>query len=217
MPGLTDFGENAVLDEIYNGGAGTFPAADPFISLHSADPADTGANELTGGGYARQQVAFGAAAAGTLSNTGAITWSVPAGNVVAWGANDASTAGNFFQTGWFQPASGKVVDLAVVRTADATANDVQSQTHGLAADDRVIFEVIEGLTVPAGLVAGTIYFVISTGLTTDAFRVALTSGGAAIDITGNGSAIWRKVLVTNFSGAGTFQVAAGDLDVFATE
>jgi len=217
MPGLTDVGENAVLDEIYNAGAGTFPAADPFISLHSADPADTGANEVTGGGYARQQTAFGAAAAGTLSNTGAITWSVPAGNVVAWGANDASTAGNFYQTGWFQPASGKVVDLAVVRTADATANDIQSQTHGLAADDRVVFEVIEQLTIPAGLTAGTIYFVIATGLTTDAFRVALTSGGAAIDITGNGSAIWRKVLVTNFSGAGTFQVAAGDLDIFATE
>jgi len=217
MPGLTDAGENAVLDEIYNAGAGTFPAADPFISLHSADPGDTGANELTGGGYARQQVAFGAAAAGTLSNTGAITWSVPAGNVVAWSANDASTAGTFYQSGWFQPSSGKVVDLAVVRTADATANDIQSQTHGLAADDRVVFEVIEGLTVPAGLTAGTIYFVIATGLTTDAFRVATTSGGAAIDITGNGSAIWRKVLVTNFSGAGSFQVAAGDLDIFATE
>jgi hypothetical protein len=218
MPGLTDTGENAVLDEIYNAGAGTFPAADPFISLHSADPADTGANELTGGGYARQQVAFGTAASGTLSNTGAITWSVPAGNVVAWGANDAVSAGNFYQTGWFQPASGKVVDLAIVRAgSDVTNNDVQSQAHGLAADDRVVFEVIEQLTIPAGLTAGTIYFVIATGITTDSFRVATTSGGAAIDITAAGSAIWRKVLVTNFSGAGTFQVAAGDLDIFATE
>lgn len=217
MPGLTDAGELAVLDEIYNAGTGTFPIANVFISLHSADPADTGANELTGGGYARQQADFTAAAAGTLSNVGAITWSVPAGDVVAWSANDAATVGTFFHSGWFQPASGKVVDLAVVRTADATANDVQSQAHGLAANDRVVFEVIEQLTVPAGLTAGTIYHVIATGLTTDAFRVSATQGGAAIDITGNGSAIWRKVLVTNFSGAGTFQVAAGDLDIFASE
>lgn len=217
MPGLTDTGENAVLDEIYNAGAGTFPAADPFISLHSADPADTGANELTGGGYARIQVAFGAAASGTLSNTGAITWSVPAGNVVAWGAWDAVSAGNCYQVGWFNPAAGKVVDLAVCRAADVTANDIQTTAHGLAADDRIVFEVIEGLTIPAGLTAGTIYFVIATGLGTDAFRVATTSGGAAIDITAVGSAIWRKVAVTNFSAAGSFQVAAGDLDIFATE
>jgi hypothetical protein len=213
MPGLTDAGELAVLDEIYNAGAGTFPGADPWISLHSLDPADTGASELTGGSYARQQVAFGAAAAGTLSNTGAITWSVPAGDVVAWGAWDASTVGNCYQVGWFSIVAG----LGLVRTADATANDVQSVAHGLVANDRVAFEVIEQLTVPAGLTAGTLYYVISTGLTTDAFRVSTTLAGAAVDITGNGSAIWRKVVVTNFSSPGTFQVAAGDLDVYATE
>lgn len=218
MPGLTDAGELAVLDEIYNAGVGTFPTADVFIALHSADPGDTGAtNELTGGGYARQQVAFPAAAAGTLANTSAITWSVPAGDVAAWSVWDLVTAGTCFQTGWFNPSSGKVVDLALVRTADATANDVQSQAHGLAANDRVVFEVIEQLTVPAGLTAGTLYHVIATGLTTDAFRVSATQGGAAIDITGNGSAIWRKVQVTNFSSAGSLQVAAGDLDIFATE
>ena len=216
MPGLTDFGELAVLDEIYNAGAGTFPAADPFISLHSADPADTGANELTGGGYARQQVAFGAAASGTLSNTGAITWSVPAGNVVAWGAWDAVSAGNCLQVGWLNTAT-PAVSLAICRAADVTANDIQSTAHGFTTDDRVVFEVIEQLTIPAGLTAGTIYFVIATGLTTDAYRVALTSGGAAIDITAVGSAIARRVLVTNFGGAGSFQVAAGDLDIFATE
>jgi hypothetical protein len=213
MPGLTDHGELQVLDEIYNAGVGTFPVADPYISLHSLDPADTGANELAGGSYARQQAAFGAAAAGTLSNTSAITWSVPAGDVVAWSANDASTAGNFFHSGWFSTVAG----LALVRTADATADDVQSQTHALVANDRVVFEVIEALTVPAGLTAGTLYHVISTGLTTDAFRVSTTQGGAAVNITGNGSAIWRKVVVTNFSSAGTFQVAAGDLDIFGTE
>jgi hypothetical protein len=214
MPGLSDAGEIAVLDEIFNAGAGTFPAADPWISLHSADPADTGANELSGGGYARQQVAFGAAAAGTLENTGAITWSVPAGNVVAWGVWDASSAGNCYMVGWFSTVQG----LAMTRAGtEVTNNDIQSNAHGLATDDRVVFEVIEQLTIPAGLTAGTLYFVIATGLTTDAFRVATTSGGAAIDITAAGSAIWRKVGVTNFSSAGSFQVAAGALDIFATE
>jgi hypothetical protein len=217
MPGLTDFGENAVLDEIFNAASGTFPAADPFIALHSADPGDTGAsNELTGGGYARQSTAFGFAAAGTLSNTGAITWSVPAGNVVAWSVWDAVTTGNCFQTGWFNTAT-PAVGLAVVRSGDLAGNDLQSSVHGLATDDRVVFEVIEQLTIPAGITAGTIYFVLAGGLTTDAFNISATSGGAEIDITAAGSALWRRVLVTNFGGAGSFQVAAGDLDIFATE
>jgi hypothetical protein len=210
MP-LSNNGQNQVLDEIYNAGAGTFPAANAYISLHSLDPGLTGANELTGGGYARQQTDFTAAAAQTLSNVGAILWSVPAGDVVGWGAWDAVSAGNCFQTGFFSTVSG----LALVRAgSDVTNNDVQSNAHALAANDRVAFEVVEGLTIPTGLTAGTLYYVIATGLTTDAFRVSATQGGAAVDITGAGSAIWRKVVVTNFSSAGQFQVNAGDLDIF---
>jgi hypothetical protein len=219
MPALSDAMENSVLDAIFNGSATTyagFPVADAFISLHSADPGDTGANELTGGGYVRQQTAFGAAASGTLSNTGAITWSVPAGNVVAWGAWSASTAGTCYMSGWFNTAT-PVVGLAICRAADVTADDIQSTAHGLAADDRVVFEVIEQLTIPAPIAAGTIYYVLSAGLTTDAFRVSTTSGGAAVGITAVGSALFRRVLVTNFGGAGSFQVAAGDLDIFSTE
>src|SRR5688572_5692731 len=214
MPGLTDAGEIAVLDEIYNAGTGTFPTADPFIALHSADPADTGASaELTGGGYARQQVVFGAAASGTLSNTSAITWSVPAGDVVAWSAWDSVSAGVCFQTGWFSTVS----NVILVPDADVAGNLIRSHEHGFSANDRVVFETIEALTAPAGITLGTLYHVIATGLTTDAFSVSATQGGAALDITASGVAIVRKVVVTNFSSAGSFQVAAGDLDIFATE
>lgn len=211
MP-LTTAGQNAVGDEIYSASSGTFPTGEAYISLHSADPGLTGANELTGGSpaYARKQNTFPAFSGGTQDNDTAILFDVPAGNVVGWGVWDSLTTGTCFQTGWFSTVSG----LALVRTADATANDVQSVAHGLVADDRVIFEVTEGLSVPAGLTAGTIYYVIATGLTTDAFRVATSSGGAAVDITGTGSCIWRKVIVTNFSGQGQFQINAGELDIF---
>ena len=214
MAGLTDTGENAVLDEIYNAGGGTFPAGDPYVSLHTADPAEAGASEVAGGSYARQQTAFGAAASGTLSNTGAISFaSMPATTVVAWAVNDAVTAGSFFQNGWFSTVSG----LAVVRSADLAGNDVQTNAHGLAADDRVVFEAIEGLTAPTGITLGTLYFVLAAGLTTDAFNVSTTSGGAELDITAVGSAIWRKVTPKIVNSGDTFQIAAGDLDIFATE
>jgi hypothetical protein len=220
MPGLSDAAENTVLDAIFNGTGTTYsglPTADVFIGLHSGDPGDTGAtNELTGGGYVRQQVAFGAAASGTLSNTGAITWSVPAGNVVAWSAWSASSGGTCYATGWFNTAT-PAVGLGLCRSADLTNNDIQSVAHGLAADDRIVFETIEQLTTPTGISLTTIYFVIATGITTDSFRVSTSSGGAALDITAAGSTLFRRVLVTNFGGAGSFQVAAGDLDIFSTE
>ena len=211
MP-LSTYGQNTVLDDIANSGTGFAVTGEVYISLHSADPGLTGLNELTGGtpAYARKQDTFPVSASGTLDNDAAITFDVPAGNVAAWGLWDALTVGNCIQTGWFSTVSR----LALVRTADATANDVQSETHGFVADDRVVFEVVEGLTVPAGLTAGTIYYVIATGLTTDAFRVSATSGGAAIDITGNGQCVVRKVTVTNFAAQGQFQIPAGGLDLF---
>lgn len=209
---ISDNGEVQVLDEIFNAGAGTFPSANVYIALFTADPGETGAsNEVTGGSYARQQTDFAAAASGTTSNSGNIDFtSMPTTTVVGWGAFDAVTSGNCFWTGWLSTVSG----LALVRTADATANDVQSVAHGLANDDRVIFESVEGLTIPTGITAGTVYFVISTGLTTDAFRISTTSGGAAVDITGTGSAVWRKVTVKSVNSGDTFRIATGDLDIF---
>jgi len=209
---LSDNGEIQVLDEIFNAGVGTFPAADPYISLHSANPGETGANEVTGGSYARQQAAFGAAAGGTLSNSATISFTgMPAGDVVGWGVNDAATVGNFFVTGWFSTV-GRVF---VVDAAGITSNDVISPAHGFVADDRVVFEQAEGESLPTGVTAGTLYYVLSAGLTTDTFNVSTTSGGAELDITAKGVGIVRKVTVTTLGAGNTFQIAAGDLDVFA--
>lgn len=63
--------------------------------------------------------------------------------------------------------------------------------HGLTAGDKVVFT--GGTTVPCGLTVNTIYYVISAGLTTDAFQVSATSGGSSISVSGEA--------------AGTFYVA----------
>ena len=54
--------------------------------------------------------------------------------------------------------------------------------HGLSVGDVVYFETTGAL--PTGLVVGTAYYVIATGLTADAFQVSATEGGAAINTTG---------------------------------
>jgi hypothetical protein len=55
--------------------------------------------------------------------------------------------------------------------------------HGFTAGDKVVFT--GGTTVPCGLTLNSVYYVISTGLTTDAFQVSATSGGASITVSGD--------------------------------
>lgn len=57
--------------------------------------------------------------------------------------------------------------------------------HGLVAGDAVYFTTTGAL--PTGLSANTIYYVISTGLTSDNFQVSATRGGAAINTSGSQS------------------------------
>lgn len=68
-----------------------------YVSLHTADPAGTGANEVTGGApaYARKAAAW---SAGTVDGvvTATVTFDVPAGTTVTHvGLWDAATGGTF--------------------------------------------------------------------------------------------------------------------------
>lgn len=100
MADASDYMENQVMDAVVN--AGSFSVAVPWISLHTADPGETGATEVTGGSYARQNgsAAFPAAAAGSVSNDVLIEFTgMPAVTVTHVGIWDASTAGNFIMKG----------------------------------------------------------------------------------------------------------------------
>lgn len=56
------------------------------VALHTGDPggANGAANELSGGGYARQAIAWNAAAAGAIDSSNTPAFSVGAGVTVAW-------------------------------------------------------------------------------------------------------------------------------------
>jgi len=206
---ISNHGELQLLDETWNGGAGTFPSVDLYISLHTADPGETGANEVAGGSYARQQVAFGAASGGTLSNSAQVDFAgMPATTVVAWGAWDAASSGNCFWTGW----KSTVAKLAVATAADLTGNTLQSPSHGFINDDRVVFEQVEDVGAPTGITLGTLYFVLA--VTTDTFTFSTTQDGTAVDVTAVGAALARRVVPTTLTAAQTFRIAAGELDVF---
>jgi len=206
---ISDSAENTVLDDIFNAGSGFSLSADPWVSLHTADPGETGANEVTGGSYGRQQVAFGAASSGTLSNSAQVDFTgMPTTTTYAWGVWTASTGGTCLWTGW----SSTVHKLFVVTAADLTGNTIQSPGHGFTNDDRVVFEQVAGLGLPTGITAGTIYWVLAT--TTDTYTISTTQDGTAVDITAEGVGLAHKVIGRATTSGQTLRIAAGDLDIF---
>lgn len=65
-------------------------------------------------------------------------------------------------------------------------------SHGLSADDQVTFKATDG-ALPTGITTGTTYYVISSGLTTDEFKVSATSGGASITLSGSADGTYNVI------------------------
>jgi hypothetical protein len=72
-----------------------------------------------------------------------------------------------------------------VTISNATPAVLTATAHGLVAGDRVFLET--NGTLPTGFTAGTAYFVIATGLTTNTFELAGSVGGTAINTSSAGS------------------------------
>jgi hypothetical protein len=74
-----------------------------------------------------------------------------------------------------------------VAEVSATTNLLTLDGHGFADDDELLFRVEDGGEMPAPLVAGTTYYAIASSDST--FQVALTAGGAAVDLTTPGESV----------------------------
>ena len=199
---ITDACKNALLDSAVAAGLLTTP----HMSLHTAFP-PSGANEVAGGSpaYARQPFTWSPAATGAKSIAAPELFDIPAGTTVrAVAAYDAITAGT--QKAW-SPAGASARRAFSVDSAGVTSNDIFSPAHGLAAGNSVLFWPTIGAGLPTGLAEDTEYFVIAAGLTTDAFRVSTTLGGAAVDITAIGDGDAQKFTPEVFAGQGTYQVS----------
>lgn len=185
-----------------------------FGSLHTAY-STTGASEVTGGApaYARKGITWSAAASGSKALAATFPlWDVPAGTTVAWwGGWDAVTAGTFL---FMMPVgAGTLRPCSAETSTDITNNDVFTKAHGYVADTRVVFWG----TLPTGLAIGTIYYVLATGLTTDSFRVATTSGGSAIDLTGTQpfNFFVQSCVPEVFAGQGQYTLSSASIDLAA--
>lgn len=95
-------------------------------SLHTADPAGTGASEVVGGSYIRQPITWADATGGVKTMVGTATFQVPAGTTITHcGTWTAATAGTFRGGGPLAaplafPVAGPYV-MSLVSSATATA------------------------------------------------------------------------------------------------
>lgn len=166
------------------------------MSLHSGFPGVTGANELSGSGYLRMACAFNSSSGGVRTVSSATNFTVGAGHTVRWAG---LWGGGTFKG--YAPNGGSPKEFQ----ADATSDVVTVPAHGYSNTDTIVFY---GGTVPSPLVEGTIYFVRDA--TTDTFKVAATSGGAAIDLTGAGAGdcVVSRIVENAYGGAGTHTISS---------
>lgn len=111
MSAMSDYLENEILDHILGTGAYTMPST-VYVGLSTGSfNDDNSGTELTGNGYARQSISFGAASSGTASNDAAVEFPAATGSwgtVSHFGLFDASSAGNLLIHGAL--TASKVID-----------------------------------------------------------------------------------------------------------
>lgn len=125
MSAMSDYLENKVLDHVLGTTSYTMPST-VYIGLSTGSFADDNSGtELSGNAYARQSIAFDAAASGTTDNTAAVDFPVATGSwgtVSHYGLFDASSGGNLLIHGAF--TASKTVDSGDVLRISAGELDI---------------------------------------------------------------------------------------------
>jgi hypothetical protein len=198
---------NAFVDAGLNAALDALTALLDQASLHTAY-SSSGANEVTGGAYARQANTWNAAASGAVDNSNAPSFSVPSGNTIRFiGFWDTAASPDAFMGMLPNQQSGDVGPMRFI--VDETNDAIQADTHGLVNNDTVVFI---GGTAPGGLTEGTVYHVVNAAA--NEFDVAATQGGAPINLTSQGDQDVRfwQIREEAFASDGTFNMTDADID-----
>lgn len=102
---------------------------------------------------------------------------------------------------------GSLTNPARLVSVDPAADAVTLDVHGFADGDEVSLRADAGGAMPGGLTSGLVYFV--KRVSESVFQLALTDGGAAVDVTSAGS---RVVLCAPINIAAAIEWASRLLD-----
>ena len=199
---FVDTGLNAMLDAL--------AALLDDVSLHTAFSL-TGANEVTGGSYARQSITWNAAASAALNSSNAPSLSVPSGNTIRFvGYYDTVPSPDAFMGMVPNQQAGDVGPMRFV--VDVGNDTIEAPAHGLVTDDGVVFI---GGTAPGGLSEGTIYYVENE--TADDFQVQAVKAASPISVItltnqGDQDVRFWQIREELFASDGTFNLNDADVD-----
>lgn len=188
-----------------------------YFSLHTADPGEAGnqgTSEATYTSYARAAVARGSGFTVSGNNgTNAATVQFPtctggSNTLTHWGLGRSSSGAGTLD--YFGPiiASGATW-LPVTAKADDT---ITIPGHSFVVDDRIAFAAAYSGTLPAGISAGTVYWVKT--VTGNDITISTTQGGGTLDITAAGSGACIECSPITVTTNIRPEFAAGDFDIF---
>lgn len=200
---------NAFVDSFLNTMLDAGAALLDEVSLHTAF-STSGANEVTGGSYARQSITWNAAASAALDSSNAPSFSVPSGNTIRFvGFYDTVPSPDVFQGMIPNQQAGDEAPRRFV--VDTTAETIEDPDNAFVDDENVVFV---GGAPPAPLVEGTVYWIITR--TAANYQVSATQGGGAINLTDQGDQDVRawQIREETFASDGTFNLNDVDLDFF---
>jgi hypothetical protein len=95
-------------------------------------------------------------------------------------------------TGGARVAAYGAVRLQKTVTIDVDTDLFGCTGHELSAGDQVVINATQG-ALPTGISANTVYFVIASGLTADAFKLSTAAGGSSLDMSGSASGTYEFV------------------------
>lgn len=106
---------NSINDALFNNTS--YVETTVYVSLHTANPGTTGANEAVGGSYARQAAPAAASSSGVYTSGSDITFtSMPSGTFTHFGIWDAASVGNYLMGGALaasvSPGAGDTVKIS---------------------------------------------------------------------------------------------------------
>lgn len=199
---------------------GSTTAGSLYVNLYSALPTKSVAGTIVSyTGYTEYVATRDGGAAGwsrtaeRMSNVGTMNFGQRTNSGAAvvslgWGVSRSSGA---TQPDFFGPHY--TADSFIALCDDSLSADVLiAPGHPLADNDEVIVLPAEGTSLPSGLSAGTIYYVVSATASQN-FKLSASLGGAAINI-GDGVIRCAKTVTASIGELQTPKINAGDLIVY---
>jgi hypothetical protein len=188
-----------------------------YMSLHTADPGDAGAQNTTEaayGSYARQPITRAGGSwsvlSGVASNANHIDFpQATSGSEVLthWGlGTDLSGAGNLITKGPLI-ASGALFVAGVAVVSDT----LTIPGHGLSVNDRVSFYQVANIALPTGITEGVVYWVKT--VSGDDITISTSQGGATLDVTASGAFLAIEHQPISVSAPIQPQVSIGSLSI----